>query len=476
MQSMKITLFCLFLGASACLKESKPKPGAASAPVEQPEVEPVPPVDKPGGTLENDEVEAIALGDAFGLQRADQLASIYLSCADYLNEGLDVEDCRKGVELGLNLLSNRPFIERVTPVKDHPEILRVDQRDFFGDSFQDERLAIEQALVLRIESKTARFRNLQVLTGAQFPILHAKVYLETAFLAPIYYDIKNIPLSENEFWIGQGVDRQRIFDQRDKNIFLANFEISQIAPGHNRHVRRMLGANGACYDTSDMDALAIVPESNLFAFPFPIEARSAKTFAHAAREVLCRQPNGLFLGVLFNGAGVRQNEAPPTVVTGYRAANKGLDSIVRLRDCEGCHTSFVIPYRDEAGAQIDDQPFNAQDKLLGRLFFKPETDLQKVIDQDNADHARALDTLGISQAGEPAMNSVIDRLRDGADAKELASFLYLSEQEFLKRLRGSAVAANEFGNLLNGGEVGFFTIQAGLQNLIDDLNLFIDEE
>ncbi len=243
----------------------------------------------------------------------------------------------------------------------------------------------------------------------------------------------------------------------------------------------MFGKDGACWLTKDIDSLQLndpvfAEKANYSKFPFPLEARSqTKTFNFSASELLCRQPNGLFSGSLFNAAGVRADVAPTTVVLNLRASPLGLDADIKPRDCAGCHTTFVLPFKDEARRQIQDSPFSASDKLLGQLFFKPQNDIDNVIQQDNDEHATALALMGIQPGNSDPMNAgVIDKLRRGFTLKQLASFLYLSEGEFSNALAGSQDAANELGQVTSGGTVGFFALQASVNNVINDLNLFRD--
>jgi len=77
---------------------------------------------------------------------------------------------------------------------------------------------------------------------------------------------------------------------------------------------------------------------------------------------------------------------------------------------------------------------------------------------------------------DPMNTGVIDKMRDGYTAKELAAFLYLTEADFLQRLAGSQSASQEVGQLLQGGSIGFIQLQASMQKIIDDLNLFRDVE
>ncbi len=113
--------------------------------------------------------------------------------------------------------------------------------------------------------------------------------------------------------------------------------------------------------------------------------------------------------------------------------------------------------------------------MLGQLFFKPQAETDRVIAEDNAEHAAALALMGLQQGGDDPMNvGVIDKMRDGFTSRELAAFLYMSEGDFITALSASKDASNEVGQLSSGGTLGFFALQGSIQTLIEDLNLFRD--
>ena len=476
----KLVYLALVAGLLSCNKTKRVEvqgPPVAGIPLEKPTA-PIPPIENDKDKfLQNDEVEAKALEDGFKLSGAEKENTVFISVADFANNGDSVKEAREGLELGLNLLSTRNFIERVRPVDDSETVLAVDMRDFFGSRANQIWKMIEDQAVVPIVSQTARFQNLQFLTQKKIPLMHAKIFLETAFQAQVYYAIKQTPLNEDEFWARQGINRQQDFDDRDKEIFLAGFEDSLIAPDHNRLVRRMFGSNGPCYNTYDVDALKVIPQSNFTQNPFPVEARSRQTAIHNAGEILCRQPNGLYSMALYSGAGVRQDAAPTTVVVNTRTTPLGLDPSITIRDCAGCHTQFVLPVTDTFRRIIASAPFDAADKKIGDFFFKPQAEINRIISEDNDGHGQALGQLDIAAGSSDPLNvGVIDKLRTGFTSKSLASFLYIPEGELLERLAGSQDAANQVGQLLQGGTIGFIAFKAALPTLQNDLNLFQDPE
>ena len=429
-------------------------------------------------TIQADELDAFALEDALKLSDAVAQNTSYFSVADTVNGGGSASQALAGVELGMNTLSTQTAIKRCRVIGQKASLIACDRRDFFGSRSALVQKLIEDTAVLKIQSQTTRNKQLQFITKTRIPIMHAKIMLETAFLAPNYYNIQQTPLTEELFIANQGINRQADFDAVDDSIYLAAMQVSVIAPGHNRGIRRMENKRGtSCYDTSDVDSLFLVPESNFFANPFPVEARQNKNFIFNAREIICIKSNGLMTFWLGNAAGARADVAPGTVVVNTRAAPLGLEADIKPRDCLGCHANTqVLKFQDEMRKNIADRPFNANEKRLGNIFFRPQAEWDAVIDADNKEYEAAIARLGISPGGTDPMNAQIDQMRDGYDLKELADFLYLSQDEFLAKLQGSEKAQSKVGALLNGGRLPFFALQDAIADIIQDLNLFRDTQ
>lgn len=426
--------------------------------------------------VQADELDFYGVDDVLKLQNVVATNTRYLSVADDINSGRSPEDAKAAAELALNTLSNRATLCKTRPVGAKSSILAFDLRDCFGSKGIAIWKQIEDTAVLKIQSQTTRNKQLQFVTGSRIPIMHLKIFLETAFLAANYYSIAEVPLTENEFWSKQGIDRQKEFDERDPAVFMAAFQVSQIAPGHNRAIRRMENALGLpCYNTYDIDSNFLVAQSNMFAFPFPVEARRQKNFVFNAGEIICLKQNGTMLFALYAANGNRADVAPTTVVVNTRAAQLGLDADIRPRDCLGCHANtMVLAFNDEMRKNIQDNPFSANDKLVGNIFFQPQIKIDAFISADNNLYEEAIARLNIGAGGIDPVNAQIDELRNGYDLQELADFLYLSKDELLTKLNGSQNASSKVGALLQGGRLPFFALQDSLADIIADLNLFRD--
>lgn len=427
--------------------------------------------------VQSDELDFYALDDVLKQNDVVQKNTVWLSLADEVNDGNSVEGAMQGVDLGLNTLSTRTAVGKTRAIGQKQSLLAVDLRDFFGTRANEIWKLIEDTAVLKIQSQTTRNKQLQFITGKRIPIMHAKIFLETAFLASNYYNIQQTPLTENEFWAKQGIDRQADFDAREPSIFMAAFQNSLIAPGHNRAIRRMENSLGLpCLNTYDVDSLFLVAGSNYFANPFPIEARRQKNFVFNAGEIICLKANGFMTFALYAANGNRADVAPTTVVVNTRAAQLGLDADIKPRDCLGCHANtMVLPVVDQMRDNIASNGFSAQDKLVGNIFFVPQAKIDAFTDSDNETYTDVLAKINISPGGTDSMNAQTDKLRRGYNLAGLAHFLNLSEGDFKKGLEGSQNASSQAGALLNGGELPFFALQDALASIIDDLNLFRDQ-
>lgn len=453
-----------------------------NAPTEEP-----PPIKEPEPTfLSLDEIEQAALSDASrpDLNEADRQNFRYLVISDLFNEGLDLKAPSLAIQKAVNQISSERFLASAVPIDEARSIYRIDLRDYFGGRGRAVWQRIEKDLPIKVVSKTIRGQTLQFLTQAVQPWVHARLFVETALTNETYYDVVGIPIKLADFYRNfAGVVPQNEFDARDPGALLVGTQESVIAQ-NNRLAWRLQGANGAVYQTFDVDDNAIGREQNLFEFPFvaevnPINRRvTNKVFKHAASEVIATLPNGMLAFGLYSAAGIRQNAAPQTVVSNTRAVALGLSSEIRnARDCTGCHQSGFLAIRDEIGGHIKaSSDFNANEKALGELFYKRQAQVDAFLAQDNAVYTDALKDLTIQPGPDPINEGLLDAIRTGVSAKEAAAFFFLDEADFLDQIRGSQNAQGEVGTWLRGGNVSFSQFINSAPQIIEDLNLFIDIE
>lgn len=441
--------------------------------------ESTPPIRNPGSQyLYLDNIEDAIVQDLTGLDEATRLQTRYLVLSDVFNQGSDrLEEARNGAMKSINQLSRRRLVSRGTFIDPEKTILRVDLRDYFGNEGPDIWRTVEYDAVIEIVSETVRNRTAQFFTQTRQPWMHASVFAETALTNETYYDIMEIPDSLGAFYKDVlRINQQALFDDRDPGITLLGFDESVISPDTNRLMLRIENDDGGVWQTYDVD-INSRGDVNVFQAPFVKEAGSRRVFAHDAQEFIYPLPNGLHGYALYDAAGVRTNDAPETIVTNIRTSALGLTPEIRnARDCLSCHAGGFIPAIDQVGQHIKTSQFNAADKRLGELFFKPQRVNDAFFDRDNAVYRAALRQIGISGELDPINYGLLDPIRTGLDLKEAAAFLFIDEDELSACIEGSENASIEVGPLANGGTVGFTKFAGAVKTIIDDCNLFIDIE
>ena len=348
---------------------------------------------------------------------------------------------------------------------------------------QSEWRLIEQATLLDFVSQTTRNQTLQFLTQTRKPYIFAVDTIamyegdEVADRAgQVYYNLVDQPNNTQEFLLTQGINLQDEVDE-ERAVF-SGFSQSQIALGKTRLIVVTESDNGYCMGTFD----TALGGDDLFENPFNLEVtqaggvlQSIKLFVHDAQEWICSLDNGLFgLWRLNNANDDAEVEAPTNIVSKNDAR---IDPSIRIGDCNSCHfTQVAIPFSDQIGQHIrNNSAFDANEKRLGEIFYNYDK-ISAIIDDINKRNRAALDELGITAQSDPLTGNVWEPFRAEMNAEQVAAFTFLTTEEFLERLEGTAVSSQVFGNLSGGGSVSLAVLSANFAQLVDELNLFEDVE
>ena len=177
---------------------------------------------------------------------------------------------------------------------------------------------------------------------------------------------------------------------------------------------------------------------------------------------------------LFNAAGNRENAAPLVVVQDNLSP---IDAEINAGgDCQRCHKNGIIPMDDQIRDHVlsAGSGFDAIDRETVRELYRGKGALLAAITRDNRIFQAALDKLGIFADDPDPVNLALDRFKLDLDLKEVASFLFLEENELSELLPQSQIASQKIGQLLSGGTVSLEVLKATLPDLIRDLRLFED--
>lgn len=477
----------LILTLFACSAQKRQvEQGKTDIPKAPPE-EPAPPIKDPvPGFIRWDEQEEAAINAVNRLPQFEREQTRFITCADQFNvDGVDsVRECRDGVVKALNSISSEVDTADVQAVGPANSILMI-RLDDFGLSRQKWQL-IENADPFKFTSQTVRGQTLQFLTQSIRPIMNGHNFAETA-LNNVYYGLTEVPDSFAAFQQKIGANFQQAFDDRDSDVNAWGMNESVITS--NRQHRLMIrtsSRDGSLWCTEDTDDQVIAPvlidgqlvnQKNLLEAPFPSFARSAKAFTFNAGECIFTLPNGMLGFALFDAAGRRQNFAPTNIVQDTASASRGLSGTIQnARSCTRCHAGGFIPVRDSIGAHIaSSASFNANDKQLGRIFFKSAAIGDAMFKSDNSRFEKALRDINVDDREDP-VNELVDKLRLEQDARQVAGMLGITEDELLGGLASSAAASATLGGLLRpNGKVNFQQLVAGLPVLIEEMKLFEDD-
>lgn len=477
----RLHLFCsvCFVIVALLLKtgcENKPeKQDYRSPPAEKPDFPP--PVSVPGHES-FDQFEDQVLDHLYSVSTEDRPNYLYLNLCGPFNEGKILKPFVSAANKGLNAQSVQRDLASVDISGNCAAAF--DQRDF---GVTNEQWAnIIDHLDFPIKSNTARGALIRQLTGKDFPWVYGDDFLFNSFQAGAYYETIGVPSQLAEFFRIAGVDLQKAFDDVDKDLFMAGKTASPIALQKPRSTVRTESKDGALYATYDTDLndaaniINGVNVVNLFEAPFPVEARSVlRTHQHNAQEFIWHLPNGLYGWALFNAAGVRQDFAPLTTVVDTESAGRGLDPTIQIFSCHRCHSSGILPFRDEIAAHAKGNPeYNNADVQRAQAFFG-KSGFAEAMKQDNAVMCGALQDLGLSCSEPDPINTFTDLYRSEWSKEKLAGFLFLTGQELTDCINASPQGRAQIGQILAGSQVSLEQLKITIPILITDCNLFADD-
>lgn len=464
---MKYLLLLALL--TSCEKDKKivrPAPAVAPPAV----VLPAPAHPKQGqisfSTFENE-----ILADLTGLVSAEQVNARYITVCDQTNAGRVTPSLQRGVQKALNQVSLENRIEPGEWIGDLNCTLRLDLRDF-GLS-KSKWLAIERDDPLQFESFTDQGLLIKQLTQTRRSWLLGSNFVETA-LVRTYYELVETPFLLVDFYDQLGCDLQGDFDDFSQDLFLAGVRRSLIALQKNRTVLMTECQEGILTSTYDFILEQVTsPQRSLSINPFPIEARSNATAIEDAQEFIYSLPNGLFGYALF-AKGQREDFAPTNIVVDN--VRPDIDpTITNSRSCSSCHSDGLLPVDDFLADHVSGNPaFPADDVQKAQAYFGRNDAMKAAMRFANQEFRSGLNQINVGNGRDP-INELTDTIRREMDAKQVAGMLFMTEQDFLRELRGSPGGTLAIGQLANGGTISFQDFILVKDILIEDLNLFQED-
>lgn len=385
------------------------------------------------------------------------------------------------------MLSTERLLAYGTPIDSTGSLVRINLGDFgvtrsLWQKFERENL-------VGFIPEDTRGITLRYLTQTNQPLVFATSFALTALGGDLlsvnnglYYDFLRQPSDLDEFFFSIGVDIQNDVD--NSKYHCAGGGNSRIALSKHRLVCIVDTArNGflmTTYDTS------LSNQDNLFANPFTKEMaragnieRSKRIFGAEAQEHIYSLDNGLLVGYRLNGllTGAAEVIAPTEVVIDVESAAVSLPVDIMIGSCAGCHhTTAAIAFNDGVGRAIEQSgAFGPLEKEIGMIVYRNDA-FQAKLATANRQHTQALAEIGVSTLEQdPVTRGLMWRLRGELDVNTVASYTFLTVDDFKKKLAGTNRSKLIFGDLLNpGGTVQLADLVRNFDTLVEELLLFQD--
>ena len=359
----------------------------------------------------------------------------YFSLAPIANAGAgedELQTYRNAVAKLLNSLSWHPRITLPTPIDSERIVLRIDLRDYQWDAILWNRLLAEYPY--GVLNDTAAARAVVIGTATRVPCVRADWFLASASLAPLYYDLLQIPSNLSELERQLHVDVAT--DVQQERVARAGFLGSGISR-NNRLIERHDAMNGAYWRTYDFEGIPqnlvdrdlLLPDRrNLFAYPLGPGLADGNAFQHAAGEVIFNLPNGLQGYCLVNANDVRQNKGNTAIVSDAKRPDRAVDAGV---SCMSCHARGINLKDDQIRDHVakNTKYFKRTEAETIRALYVPKEKMRALMDEDSERFRKALEKTGNKVSPfEPVMTATL-RYEADVDLPTLAAEIGLKPEE-----------------------------------------------
>ena len=225
----------------------------------------------------------------------------YFSIANLYNARVpeaELESYRSALSKLINSLSWHPEITPPAAIDPLRTLFRIDLRDY------NWTLATWNVLVAAYPYgvRTSDGDSIAHITGSPTPYLRADWFVAEASVAPLYYDVLDLPRTVRELEKQLGVDAARDLAE-EKNVARAGIRSSGVSQ-NNRILERHVSQHGAYWKSFDFRSN--LDDQNIFRDPLRFNA--------AGSEIIFSLPNGLQAYFLAEARGNRLDNAPINIV------------------------------------------------------------------------------------------------------------------------------------------------------------------
>ena len=450
-----------------------------------PKIKPAP---KPG-FIAFDSFEDSLVLDAQSLSAQDAADSFYLVGCDRSNIDEELEEFKRGVDKAVNMLSTERFLEPTTAIGPSGCIFRISQDAYGISDIELDKIAARG--LFTVVSNTTRGDTIKFYLQRSVTWMFADDFFLTSFEADVltdhscdtYCDITEQAIGRIAFFAQQGINPQNEYN--NENVFVGGTNDSPIAFG-SRLIEHFESDNG--FLTATADSSLGQPDS-INQNPFTLEESLAnsngvgapitnKIFKPVAREYIGVLNNGLQLFRLEDAAtGLAVSAAPADVVQDTRG--DGLEQVIRLGGCAGCHSKGTIGYTDELADHIASRSnFNSDEKELSRIFNRP-VPIAQILSRIDEGQSRAVAQLGIQNRDRDPFNArLITPARKPYNSVKAAAKFFMTDQQYRDCLESGNDIAQNLGAHLGGAQntTTLTVLHDNFQGVIDECGLFQDDE
>ncbi len=419
-----------------------------------------------------DDVEK-AIEDEGNKLNADERAdSRFLVLTHKVDQGLpesEIATYISGAHKSVNALNTKTGkLEKLPASGPELSILRIELDDFGLNKADWEQVLLNDPF--KIESFTNRGRNIKTLFKTKQPWLHADNFTVIAHEnANVYYHLTKTPANFAALILKLGV--QFSGDQRNFKAYFMGTNKSPISDLKPRLVTQFKSDDGMFWITFDPQALNGVANRSVFNAPLLIDTVNPLEFA--AGEIIYTLRNGLQGYALIDAKGNLLKEADIGIV---RDTSSPVTAVIKNAiSCHRCHAAGVITTVDEVGAHVQQNASNFDPNDVQRVkeLYKPQSENDKLFAEYNKGFAKASEALGASVGIDP-LTFLTDHFQLNWSLTQLASFVFLTDDQFKAALNQSAQGKVQLGAVLTGSTVTLDQVKIGLPFVIKDARLFQD--
>ncbi|MDE0685388.1 MAG: leucine-rich repeat domain-containing protein, partial [Candidatus Poribacteria bacterium] len=401
------------------------------------------------------------------LDTFDRAFARYFTSTHLYNAGETTETLRayqRALSKLVNSLSWGREVTKPQPIDPQATIFYIDLRDYDREIGTNRWTLIETEYPYNITfdapTQTALREKLTYLRqemNCEVPFVHVDWFLATASLPPLYHDILDLPLTDQELEAELDVNVvENIRNAAGKRVWRAGFNDSGVS-NHNRVVERHLSRYGAYWKSYDF--AGSVGTQNILTHPLD--------FTHDGGEVIFNLPNGLQAYYLSDAGGNRLNEAPISIVSNPAAS----DPTVRNGlSCIGCHTEGMKTFEDQVrgvAEQNENPPFD-KDQVL-RLYVE-KSEMDAFVEKDTERYRQALEATGDVFGGIEPVQRFHEAFQAPLDALHAAAAVGLGTGAFLGKIRENASLQNLGLQVLENGTMKRDAWTSNFETVISALN------